>query len=435
MEYLPIQNQCYTIHREVFVEYNESNEEIDVEVLASLIFRESATFAISAAPLTSTELTGLAKLLCGSAVITQDQSSTTVVLSDSSDISKASLLLTVDTKEPTIPHCLVARWGNVKAYRCNSSEFSKLDIVSNWQDAARMTKSFIWKGRGSSGAVASLAAETKDQMRAVSYQSADDEFDIIGVEKGMRHNYITENGNHGIFVDQAVDNEADEKDSSTSAYLRVDHPGHLSSLDWEKLDPSLHPFKVCIATLNFRDVMRALGQLKERDLSVGLEFSGYNTLTKQRVFGVAKNSLASHCSPVYSFETPSNFSDIEAATIPVVYLTAYYALFHKANLREGQSVLIHAGTGGVGMAAIRLAQSRGLSVFTTCSSAKRQYLKEMFGLEDHQIGDSRSETFVQTILQGTRQRGVDAALNQLSGALQVATLRCVVREGDKNECV
>ena len=176
----------------------------------------------------------------------------------------------------------------------------------------------------------------------------------------------------------------------------------------------------------FRDVMRAIGQLKEKDLSLGLEFSGYDTKKKERVFGVAKNSLGTHCSPMYSYPTPASFTDAEAATLPVVYLTAYYALFHKANLTEGQSVLIHAGTGGVGMAAIRLAQSHGLIVYTTCRNSKRQSLKDMFDLEDFQIGDSRSDAFVQTVLKGTGDRGVDAALNQLSGSLQVATLRCMV---------
>jgi NADPH-dependent curcumin reductase CurA len=128
-----------------------------------------------------------------------------------------------------------------------------------------------------------------------------------------------------------------------------------------------------VAALNFRDVKRALGQLKEKDLSVGLEFSGYNKDTKQQMFGVSKNSIGSHGLPVYSFRTPSNLSDVQAAKIPVDYLTAHYALFQKANLRKGQSVLIHTGTSGVGMAAIQLAQSRSLTVFATCSAAKRQH--------------------------------------------------------------
>jgi fatty acid synthase len=164
-------------------------------------------------------------------------------------------------------------------------------------------------------------------------------------------------------------------------------------------------------------------------LSLGLEFSGTVQATGQRVFGVAKNALASHCTPLYSFATPTELSDEEAASIPVVYLTAYYALVHKAQCREGQSVLIHAGSGGVGMAAIRVAQKRGLKVFTTCSSSKRQFLKENFCLEDHQIGDSRCEAFLETVLSGTNQRGVHIVLNSLAGSLQKASLRCLAPGG------
>ena len=60
----------------------------------------------------------------------------------------------------------------------------------------------------------------------------------------------------------------------------------------------------------------------------------------------------------------------EAATVPVVYLTCAYALFEKAGLKEGDSVLVHAGTGGIGHAAIHLCLAKGLHVFATCAPSK-----------------------------------------------------------------
>ena len=98
-------------------------------------------------------------------------------------------------------------------------------------------------------------------------------------------------------------------------------------------------------------------------------------------------------------------------------------------MKKGQSILIHAGSGGFGMAAITIAQKRGFTVFTTCSATKRDFLKDKFGLKDEQIGDSRTDSFVDTVLKGTSNRGVDVVLNQLAGPLQIASLRCLAPGG------
>lgn len=249
----------------------------------------------------------------------------------------------------------------------------------------------------------------------------------------MRVNFLLEEGGqsrHGVWVDVNQAETSKEKTEFTPfVQLRISRPGILDSLDWTAIDPELYPIKVETATLNFRDIMRALGKLKETDPSLGHEFSGFDTRRQQRVFGLGRNTLASHCHAAYTFPIPDHLCYEEAATIPLVYLTAYYAMLGKAEMKKGQSILIHAGAGGVGFAAINIALRRGFKVFTTCSASKLEFLKERFGLSNDQIGDSRSDDFVRTVMNGTSGRGVDVVLNHLAGPLQIASLRCVADGG------
>ena len=85
--------------------------------------------------------------------------------------------------------------------------------------------------------------------------------------------------------------------------------------------------------------------------------------------------------------------------MPVVYSTAYYALIVRGNLRKGESVLIHSGSGGVGQAAISICLSMGCDVYTTVGTAeKREYLLKTFpGLKPENIGNSRDLTFEQLV--------------------------------------
>lgn len=103
----------------------------------------------------------------------------------------------------------------------------------------------------------------------------------------------------------------------------------------------------------------------------------------------------------------------------------------RGNLKPGESVLIHAGTGGVGQASIAIALHMGCKVFTTVGSqAKRDFLKKTFPkLTDKNIGNSRDSTFEQLILTETDGRGVDVVLNSLAGDLLQASVRCLAKNG------
>ncbi len=125
---------------------------------------------------------------------------------------------------------------------------------------------------------------------------------------------------------------------------------------------------------------------------------------------------------------PQGWSFAQAAAVPVVFLTAWYGLADLAEIKAGESVLIHAGTGGVGMAAVQLARQWGVEVFVTASRGKWDTLRAM-GFDDDHIGDSRTCEFEEKFLAVTEGRGVDVVLDSLAGEFVDASLRLLVRGG------
>ena len=119
---------------------------------------------------------------------------------------------------------------------------------------------------------------------------------------------------------------------------------------------------------------------------------------------------------------PDEMSYEEAASIPVIYITAYHSLYDVARLQKGETVLIHAATGGVGQAALMLAQHSGAKIFATCGTAvKRDFLIKNYHLDPDHIFSSRDASFVSGIKALTNGKGVDVAINSLAGSLFKAT--------------
>lgn len=152
-----------------------------------------------------------------------------------------------------------------------------------------------------------------------------------------------------------------------------------------------------------------------------MEFAG-RLKDGTRVMGILPaQALATSvvCNTEYTWKVPENWSLQEAATVPVVYATAYYALVMRGRISKGDKVLIHGGTGGVGQAAITIALHYGCEVFTTVSSNdKREFLKERFPqLTDKHFANSRSADFEQYIRHTTKGRGVDVVLNSLANEM------------------
>jgi mycoketide-CoA synthase len=125
---------------------------------------------------------------------------------------------------------------------------------------------------------------------------------------------------------------------------------------------------------------------------------------------------------------PAEWSYAEAAATPVVFITAYMGFVHLADVQPGQRVLVHAATGGVGMAAVQLARHFGLEVFATASRGKWDTLRAM-GFDDDHISDSRSLEFEDKFRSVTNGRGMDVVLDSLAGEFVDASLRLVAPGG------
>lgn len=225
--------------------------------------------------------------------------------------------------------------------------------------------------------------------------------------------------------------------------LDISRQGSLDELVWHRVarsEPAGDEVEIEMAAsgLNFRDVMWALGLLPEEALEDGfagptLGMEGAGTVTRvgpgagrfkpgEKVITFAPACFSTHvtvseraCAPM-----PSTVSLTEAATIPVTFLTAYYALITLANLEEGETVLIHGGAGGVGLAALQLARWRGARVIATAGSDEKRAFLTMLGAEH--VLDSRSLAFADQIRDITGGDGVDVVLNSLFGEAMMRSI-------------
>ncbi|MEC3982782.1 SDR family NAD(P)-dependent oxidoreductase, partial [Amycolatopsis sp. H20-H5] len=228
--------------------------------------------------------------------------------------------------------------------------------------------------------------------------------------------------------------------------LGSSHRGSLDNLTLQACPEVLEPLtgrqvrlRVAAAGVNFRDVLKALGMYPGRDGLMGAEAAGVVTeigpdVTSvkpgDRVFGMVDGGFG----PVAAVDerylglVPEGWSDESAASVALVFLTAYYAFVDLAGLRRGETVLVHAGAGGVGMAAIQLAQHLGAEVFATASEGKWDELRALGVAEDH-LASSRTTDFEQRFSETTGGRGVDVVLNALTGEFVDASLRLLAPEG------
>ncbi|MFI5613944.1 SDR family NAD(P)-dependent oxidoreductase [Amycolatopsis sp. NPDC051903] len=207
----------------------------------------------------------------------------------------------------------------------------------------------------------------------------------------------------------------------------------------EPLNPGQVRIAVRVSGLNFRDVLNALGMYPGDPVPLGLEVAGVVTevgpdvaglKAGDRVLGIATGAFG----PVAVADErslvvmPRQWSFAQAATAPVVFLTAWHGLRDLAGLRAGESVLVHAGAGGVGMAAIRLARHLGAEVFATAAPGKWDVLRSL-GLPDDHLASSRTVDFEEQFSAATRGRGVDVVLNSLTGEFVDASLRLLAPGG------
>lgn len=238
-------------------------------------------------------------------------------------------------------------------------------------------------------------------------------------------------------------------DPDRSLKLHTSGPGRLDKLhfiDWPGAQQPLKADEVQVdikaAGLNFRDVMVAMGELVNNILGyegagvvthVGTEVTDVKVGDRVMVVWNGDNNCLQTRTRVPQdllAKIPDSMSFEEAASIPVVFVTAYFCLYEVARLRAGETILVHAAAGGTGQAVIQLAKHLGAEVYATVSSReKRKLLMDEYGLAEDHIFSSRDLSFADGIMRMTEGKGVDVIVNSLSGEALRASFNCLAMFG------
>ena len=231
------------------------------------------------------------------------------------------------------------------------------------------------------------------------------------------------------------------------AQIAITTPGQFDTIYFkqiaqpEVIDAEKVQVGVTAVGLNAKDFYALGGKVDTKDASCTLEYCGVvervgsnvsNLKTGDRVVVMAPSYFkTSEVVPQWACQKLRDDEDFNTlSTLSVVYATALYALHSRAQIQEGESVLIHSGAGGVGIAAIQIAQLAGAEIFTTVSTeAKKEYLVKTFGLKPSNVFSSKDASFLPDVLNATQGRGVDIVLNSLTGDLLHASWRCCANFG------
>ena len=206
----------------------------------------------------------------------------------------------------------------------------------------------------------------------------------------------------------------------------------------QKPGPDEVEIRVYSTGLNFKDVLNALGMVGSDPFPLGNECAG--TIVEvgenvedfkpgDEVIAYAPGSFRSYLttSVDYIILKPKQISLEEAAGLLVAFHTAYATLYELGKMSKGDRVLIHAATGGVGMAALQLAQKAEAEVFATAGSERKRAFLRSLGV--HHVLDSRSLDFADEIMKITQGEGVDIVLNSLAGDFIPKSLSVLRRNG------
>ncbi|KAF1850336.1 uncharacterized protein K460DRAFT_400404 [Cucurbitaria berberidis CBS 394.84] len=205
------------------------------------------------------------------------------------------------------------------------------------------------------------------------------------------------------------------------------------------LQPDEVEIEIQATNLNSRDIQIINGDLSDEQL--GQECAGVVKHTGSsvshlsvgdRVVAWCTGTFATHVHTTAAFvhKIPDTISFETAATLPLAFITAYYALVRVAHVAAGETVFIHDAANSVGQAAIQIAVKLGAKVFLTVRSAEEKaHLSEVYSIDPSRIFSSQDIRFVAALRRLTKGRGVDVVLNTLSGEVLQATFSCIAPFG------
>lgn len=252
-------------------------------------------------------------------------------------------------------------------------------------------------------------------------------------------NSFVHNETHDMTIASQSFNQPDRR-----LKLQIGSAGSLDTLYFVDdnagpLDDDEIEIEVKATGLNFKDIVVAMGHLAQP--YIGIECSGVvssvgknvqNTHVGQRVMALPLGAYSTfaRCKATSAAPIPADMSFEVAATVPVVFCTAYYALFDLGRAQAGDRILIHAGAGGVGQAAIMMAKMVGAEAFVTVGSIeKKHFLMAQYGIPESHIFYSRDASFGRGIKRATNNEGVDVVINSLAGDLLRETWECLAPFG------
>ncbi|KAM9998745.1 hypothetical protein ACTFIY_008411 [Dictyostelium cf. discoideum] len=215
------------------------------------------------------------------------------------------------------------------------------------------------------------------------------------------------------------------------------------------LEPYEIEVKVKATGINYKDYLKYKGMIKVNEAGIGFDFSGIVSRVGiksskefkvgDEVYGIAYETSSSHIivDSLLAYHKPKKITHVQAASIPAVYSTSLYCLYDVGNLREGESVLIHSGSGGVGLSALEILKSNNHSspIFVTVGSEeKKQYLINTYGNLISGIYSTRDTNYQKQIKNklielGYEQHGVDLILNTLSSEYMDTNFKCLNAKG------
>ena len=223
-------------------------------------------------------------------------------------------------------------------------------------------------------------------------------------------------------------------------------PGILTSLYFRPYLELLQPLpkdwievKVLAVGLNWKDLGLCTGRFDQNNLSN--EYCG--VVTKRgpdvshvevgnRVYGMGKGHFGNYtCVPAaFARKLRPDVDAVEAATMPLVFMTAVYAFEHVTRLKKGQKVLIQSASGGLGLAAIQIARGIGAEIFVTAGAAEKTlFLSEQMGIHSTHVFSSRDSRDIKRMISATQNGGFDVILSNSQGDMLYESIKALAPLG------